>query len=159
MDIWSPEFVLTIGLDFKGQNMEVKGKYICIEMGVHVWDVIGGRFQAITNHGIDGIVKTVHLIPIDIQCVKADGLDTQTVTKEQGKNVSKSIGHQIYRGSLAKTNEGVDDAFLVMTKLVALCALPRQGRSPPGDKVHNCGDKDVSAKIEVVTHASESWWK
>ncbi|BFZ57285.1 GTP-binding protein [Savitreella phatthalungensis] len=140
-DSFTPSFITTIGIDFKIKNITLDDKRVKLQ----IWDTAGQeRFRTITTvyyRGAQGIllvydvtaassfdnVKTwfsniqehaaedVSVILIGNKC-DCDPASRQ-VTYEQGKQLADSLGIQFVEAS-AKTNVGVEDAFLSLARHV-----------------------------------------
>jgi Ras-related protein Rab-8A len=150
---FSPMFITTIGIDYKLKTIDVNGE----EVRLQLWDTAGQeRFRTLTASyfkGAHGILMVydisdrksfesvstwmtmikqqadtnISLVLVGNKCDVDD--DQIKVKPEEGQELASSFGIPFHLTS-AKTNEGVDEAFLSIAQLVL--AKPSKSRPTSG---------------------------
>lgn len=137
-DMFTDNFMPTIGVDFKIKTIEVDGKKIKLQ----IWDTAGQeRFKTITASyykGAHGIIVTyditdkkshqdVHNWMAEVEKHAADNIsrilvgnksdlyDKRDVTTEQGQEMAEHYGVRFLETS-AKVSNNVEQAFTLMTR-------------------------------------------
>jgi len=161
---FSPNFISTIGIDFKIKHSTIDGKRIKLQ----IWDTAGQeRFRTITTsyfRGAQGIMlvydvtdrKTflsirswvaqiqmhadvnVNKILIGNKCDKSD---ERSVTYEEGEELAKEFGIGFIETS-AKTNYNVDKAFVTIGTAVKDRVVLMKEESEKGMKLSRNGNVD-----------------
>ncbi|CAG8783638.1 25874_t:CDS:2, partial [Dentiscutata erythropus] len=98
-DSFNPNFIVTIGIDFKIRTIELDGKVIKLQ----IWDTSGlERFLTVTTAYYRGAMG--FLLVYDV---------TDAITKEQGQALAKEFNVKFLETS-AKANINVEEAFITL---------------------------------------------
>mmetsp|Transcript_10443 Transcript_10443/g.11342 ORF Transcript_10443/g.11342 Transcript_10443/m.11342 type:complete len:201 (+) Transcript_10443:49-651(+) len=157
-DTFSENYISTIGVDFRFRTLPIEKKTIKLQ----IWDTAGQeRFRTITSayyRGADGIVlvydstnaesfehindwikevnrfaseTTVKLLIAN----KSDMVEDRQVDPQTGREFAEKLGMQFLETS-AKTGEGVDSAFLTVSKeLIKIKDAQEKDQSKPTLKI------------------------
>lgn len=154
-NIFSPNYITTIGVDFKIRTVEVGGYRIKLQ----VWDTAGQeRFRTITStyyRGTDGVIVVYEvtsgdsfsnvkrwLDEINMNCEsvkkilvgnKSDDKDRRVVLESDARRFAEELGIPFFETS-ARSNENVDKVFNCITELVLEAKLnaPRTNAAEQG---------------------------
>ncbi|EAY01285.1 small GTP-binding protein, putative [Trichomonas vaginalis G3] len=165
-DLFSNQFISTIGVDFRIHTIDVDDKKVKMQ----IWDTEGQeRFLAITRSyfGYSHVALIVYdktnkesfekvsfwMNELDQKCDKnllrvivgnkADLKELEYITEEQGKNLANQYGC-LFAETSAKEDIGIDEVFLLCAQTLVKRGinsnpLPIQIVSlPPGQKVGTC---------------------
>lgn len=137
-NIYSDNYISTIGVDFKIKKMEIDGQVVKLQ----IWDTAGqDRFRTITKsyyRGSNGIIVVYDITDresfdqvthwmgeVDNHAAaevcrllvgnKADLEDKRAVKTEEGEALARQYGIPFMETS-AKASQGVDDMFMTMTQ-------------------------------------------
>jgi len=139
-DSFSPNFISTIGIDFRIKTIEIRGKKIKLQ----IWDTAGQeRFHTITTsyyrgamgillvyditrpNSFDNLAKWLRTIlehsNTDVEKMilgsKCDMEEQRLISKERGEAIAKENGIPFLETS-AKNNINVEEAFLQMSERI-----------------------------------------
>eukprot|EP01062_Namystynia_karyoxenos_P029612 TRINITY_DN2222_c0_g2_i1.p1 TRINITY_DN2222_c0_g2~~TRINITY_DN2222_c0_g2_i1.p1 ORF type:complete len:215 (+),score=83.55 TRINITY_DN2222_c0_g2_i1:100-744(+) len=155
-DKWEPNFISTIGVDFKVRNIDCGDKRIKLQ----IWDTAGQeRFNNITRsyyRGSDGILVVYDVTNREsfehvtkwlgelqkntsddavrfLVGNKCDLSSQQVVTEQMGRAVAEERGMEFMQTS-AKTGHNVEEVFSAITKLCVQREASRTGGSGLADR-------------------------
>lgn len=168
-DMFSENYISTIGVDFKIRKIEQAGKQIKLQ----IWDTAGQeRFRTITKsyyRGANGIIvvydvsdresfesishwlsevdknstEDVCRLIIGNKCDLPD--DKRAVSSEEGQNLAQQHGVPFMETS-AKENKNVEDMFCKMTEAMRQKSGANAMNTPQDDKKLNIKGQSVSSK-------------
>jgi len=168
-DSFTPSFITTIGIDFKIRTITLDGKRIKLQ----IWDTAGQeRFRTITTayyRGAMGILlvydvtdeksfgnirawiknieqhasESVNKILVGNKC---DLQEQKVVDEQQGRALAQEYGLKFVEAS-AKSNIGVDDAFITLAKDIKARLIDSDDGGGGGGQASSGGQQEKGATV------------